>query len=429
MISDNVKAAELGALSTLLAGYHDSGWETASSLVCAEDFYSERHRVIFRAIAAVGETGQEVGIFSVGEALGRQLNSVGGWAALAEMAEQRYSAADLEAQCRLVRRAHSQRQLRAIGGELSEASSLDGISDAQEKLGALDVGNGSDISEGLGKLALDRITEIDRLISSGETVPSTLWGFKALDDYIGGRKAGRYYVVGARPAMGKSAFAQCSAVEAAKNGEGQIFVSLEMSSTVLADRLNASESGVPYMALQDARLSGREIGAAAEAAMRLYKLPLRVICKSAGYPVDACCDAIRAAHQTSAVTTAWIDYAQYLSDGARTVGSREQEIASVSRKLKSLATDLGIQVVALAQLNRGVEQRADKRPVQSDMRESGGLEQDADCLILLYRDEYYHPDTPDKGTAEVIIGKNRHGPTGIAHVAFHGPTLRFGAKP
>ena len=425
------EAAERSILATLLCGYRDDAPAVASRMLERQDFYREPHRILFSAIEALAEADVPVNVVSVCDALApKDLDRCGGVHGVAALSGEVISAANLEHDARLVRRAHRERQMRSIGGELAEASSLEAIGSAAQRLDAIEVGAGADISVDLGRAALARLSEVERLRLEGETVASIPWGFSALDKLVGGRRPKRLYILAARPAMGKSAFAQCSMVAAARSERpsGGLFVSLEMDTDTISDRLVSSMARVPYTRIQDGSMTNAEAGRCGAQALAACALPLRVIEKSPGYRVDALRDAVVAAMEAapdeSPIETVWVDYLQLLDDASRTINSREQAIASISRKLKALAKDEGIAVVALAQLNRELEKREDKRPRMSDLRESGAIEQDADFVAFLYRDEYYNEDGR-KGVAEVVVSKNRHGPTGNIEVAFDGPTLTF----
>ena len=259
---------------------------------------------------------------------------------------------------------------------------------------------------------------------SGQTISGLPTGFCAVDELLGGLQPTDLIILAARPAMGKTAFALNIATYAAIVEKKRVAIfSLEMSTIQLAFRVMATYAGVSQGAIQSGRLTGDEMQRIQGTTERLSETPLFIIDTPALSPTEVRSRA-RALSSQGKVDLVVIDYLQLMQVPERK-GNRTDEIAQISRSLKGLAKELEAPVIALSQLNRSLESRPDKRPVMSDLRDSGSIEQDADQVIFLYRDEYYNPKSKDVGLAEVIVGKNRSGPTGTAKLAFQGEYVRF----
>lgn len=270
----------------------------------------------------------------------------------------------------------------------------------------------------------EAINDLERIQQSGESA-GLKSGITSLDRSIGGFKDGALYILAARPAMGKTALA-LNIASAVSRTDPVAFFSLEMPKKQIGQRLLSSYSGVSVQSIDEARVKTDEIPRLFEASSQIKENQLWVD-DQAGSSVSYIRGQLRLLQSKKIqVRMVVIDYLQLMGGskkGARR--SREQEVSEISRSLKELAKDFNCPVICLSQLNRGVESRPNKRPLLSDLRESGSIEQDADMVLFVYRDEYYHPESEDKGLAEVIIAKNRSGRTGTTKLSFSGETVRF----
>jgi len=270
----------------------------------------------------------------------------------------------------------------------------------------------------------EAINDLERIQQSGESA-GLKSGITSLDRSIGGFKDGALYILAARPAMGKTALA-LNIASAVSRADPVAFFSLEMPKKQIGQRLLSSYSGVSVQSIDEARVKTDEIPRLFEASSQIKENQLWVD-DQAGSSVSYIRGQLRLLQSKKIqVRMVVIDYLQLMGGskkGARR--SREQEVSEISRSLKELAKDFNCPVICLSQLNRGVESRPNKRPLLSDLRESGSIEQDADMVLFVYRDEYYHPESEDKGLAEVIIAKNRSGRTGTTKLSFSGETVRF----
>jgi len=248
-------------------------------------------------------------------------------------------------------------------------------------------------------------------------------GYADLDEHLAGLQPSNLIVVGARPSMGKTAFALGLAAHAAMNGEQVLFFSLEMSHLEIAQRVLSAEARVNASHMRSGRLAEQDFKKISQAVGRLSDASLHIDDNPNVTIMDIRAKArrIKARMGLSLVV---VDYLQLMT-GRHNAESRQVEISEISRGLKILARELNIPVIALSQLSRNLEARNDKRPMLSDLRESGAIEQDADVVMFIYRDEIYHQDSSERGTAEIIVAKHRNGPTGVVELSFIGDYARF----
>jgi replicative DNA helicase len=250
-------------------------------------------------------------------------------------------------------------------------------------------------------------------------------GFVDLDDKTSGLQPSDMLIVAGRPAMGKTSFALNIAEHVAVEKHLPVAIfSMEMPGTQLATRFIASVGRIDMQKIRNGRLSDDDWQRLTMAMGKLYDAPLFIDETPGLNPIDLRARARRLARQCGKLGLIVIDYLQ-LMNGTRETDNRATELSEISRSVKALAKELHVPIIALSQLNRSLEQRPSKRPVMSDLRESGAIEQDADIIMFIYRDEVYNPDSPDKGTAELIIGKHRNGPTGMVRMTFLGEYTRF----
>ena len=431
--------AEQSVLGGLLLD--NTAWDRIGDQIADSDFYRDEHRRIFKQIAKLLEKGKPADVVTVSEALdgAGEAEATGGLAYLGELAANTPSAANIRRYAEIVRERAILRQLVTCGDEIA-TSALNAmgrdpkslLDEAESKVFAI-AESGMRHQTGFQHInplltqVVERIQELhDRDNPSDITgVPS---GFIDLDQKTSGMQPGDLIIVAARPSMGKTAFAlniaEYVAVEA---GLPVAVFSMEMGGTQLAMRMLASIGRLDSHRVRTGRLNDDEWSRLSFALGKLHEKPLYIDETGGLNPIDLRARARRLARQYGGkLGLIVIDYLQ-LMVGSRASSSenRATEVSEISRSLKSLAKELEVPVIALSQLSRKVEERNDKRPMMSDLRESGAIEQDADVILMLYRDEYYKPDTQDKGVSEVIIGKQRNGPTGTVRLAFLGEYTRF----
>ncbi len=277
----------------------------------------------------------------------------------------------------------------------------------------------------LKDLLTESLERLDHLYDRGETITGVPTGYGELDYLLSGLQPSNLIVVGARPSMGKTAFALGLATHAASNhGVPVLFFSLEMSHLEIAQRVLAAEARLDVTKLRNGRLLDSDWPRISSAIGRIDTAPLFIDDNPNVTIMDIRAKA-RRMRSSDGIGLVVIDYLQLMT-GRTSAENRQVEISEISRGLKILARELQLPVVALSQLSRGLEARADKRPMLADLRESGAIEQDADVVMFIYRDELYNPDSADRGTAEVLVAKHRNGPTGSARLAFIANYAKFG---
>ena len=423
-------AAERHVLGCVLveADAHD----VASDTITGEDFYLSAHARIWTAMGALRGKGSEIGIVTLRAELGADLAAVGGDEALLALTNESVaSVVRIGTYAAIVAARSRQRALLAVAWEIAARARVH-VDDIQELL---------DWSESRLLAATRRAVTPPRTARLGDLLPEAIrvaeaankcagvtgWttGLHALDMRLSGLHAGDLYVVAGRPGMGKKAFALCVALRAAAScGAWVAFFSLEMPREQMAVRALCVEGRVDQQAVRAGRMSSDDWGRFSNAAEALHQLRC-VIDDTAALSVPqlrARLRRIRAAYGPIAVVV--VDYLQLMRPGER-MQSREQEVAMCSQSLKAIAKEFEVAVIALSQLNRGVESRADKRPMLSDLRESGAIEQDADAVMFLYRDEVYNPQSEDGGICEIAIAKQRNGPTSTLRARFDAASTRF----
>ncbi|HBV97898.1 MAG: DNA helicase [Peptococcaceae bacterium BICA1-7] len=397
-----------------------------------EDFYLESHRLIYKSFLDLDESGVPPDMVTITDILRQQgsLEKVGGATYVASLAALSPTAANIEHYARIIEEKSLLRSLITMANRIAgmgyeggeEAEKL--IDEAENMLLEL-----SSRRSTAGFSPIDRIlVEIFRVIeeryrNKGKT-SGILTGFKDLDRLLCGMQPGDLIIVAGRPAMGKTSFGMTMAHQAAvQNGVPTAVFSLEMSRAQLVQRVLCAEAMVDMQRVRSGYLSDVDWNKLAESAAKLTRTPL-FIDDSPGLSVRQVRAKARRLKAEKGLGLIVIDYLQLMQGSSRTE-NRQQEIADISRSLKAMAKDLEVPVVALAQLSRSVEQRDKKRPIMSDLRESGSLEQDADVVMFIYREEYYKPDTEKKAIAEIIVAKQRNGPTGSVDLAFLKEYTRF----
>ncbi len=406
----------------------------AASLI-PEMFYREGHRKIFAAVRALADRGEPVDLVTLTEELRSrsQLDDVGGPAYLVGLADAVPTAAYAEAYLKIVEEKHTLRQLISASGKVMQLAydaqlPLEELLDRAEQL-IFDLSRQRDTSEfqAMDRLVHQTFEYITQLHSSGGIGGGLPSGFHDLDEQTTGLQPGSLNVLAARPSMGKTALALSIAQNVALRHKKAVAVfSLEMPAIQLALRLMCSEARVDMSRVRSGQLNERDYERLANAAGRLADARL-IIDDAADLTIHELrgkCRRIIA--QYGALDLVVVDYLQLMTAGGRGGGeNRQQEISTISRGLKSIARELDLPVLVLSQLSRQVESRPNHRPMLSDLRESGAIEQDADLVMFIYRDEYYNQDSDQQGIAEIIIGKQRNGPVGTVKLQFHSQHVRF----
>ncbi|MEW6999672.1 replicative DNA helicase [Colwelliaceae bacterium BS250] len=428
--------AEQSVLGGLLLD--NNSWDNVAERVVAGDFYSRSHRLIFECIGSLIEKGNPVDLITLSEALETQqtIDDVGGFVYLAEMMRNTPSAANIYAYADIVRERAVTRELIKVANEIADASydtqgrsSTELLDFAESKVFQI-AEQRSSKSEGPENIhsvmekTVDKIEKLYGQPHDGVTGVST--GFHDLDKMTAGLQASDLIIVAARPSMGKTTFAMNLAENAAMmQDKPALIFSLEMPSEQIMMRMLASLGRIDQTKIRTGQL-GDEDWARLSSTMGLLMEKGKMFVDDASglTPTELRSRARRIHRDHGGLSMIMIDYLQ-LMRVPQFSDNRTLEIAEISRSLKALAKELQVPVVALSQLNRGLEQRADKRPINSDLRESGSIEQDADLIMFIYRDEVYNEDSPDKGTAEIILGKQRNGPIGRVRLTFQGKYSRF----
>ncbi|MFE8034472.1 replicative DNA helicase [Thiohalocapsa marina] len=429
--------AEQSLLGALML--ENSTWELVADKVHEEDFYRQEHRLVFRGIALLAEDNQPFDVVMLAEMLEKRklLDDVGGRDYLAEIDRNTASAANAVHYARIVRFNSVLRQLVSAGVEItdlafdtqgrSEAEILDAAETKVFQIAEqMNRGGGFKSLESLLKIAVDKI---DELFHRDEPITGLPTGFTDFDMKTSGLQASDLIIVAGRPSMGKTTYAMNMAENVAiKTGKGVAVFSMEMPGDALAMRMMSSLGQIDQHRVRTGKLTDEDWPRLTSAVTMLSQAPIYIDDTPALSPTELRARVRRLQRELKReekeLGLIVIDYLQLMQ--ASTQGeNRATEISAISRSLKSLAKELAVPVIALSQLNRSLEQRPNKRPVMSDLRESGAIEQDADLIVFIYRDEVYNEDSPDKGVAEIIIGKQRNGPIGTVKLAFLGQYTKF----
>ncbi|EFH6057929.1 replicative DNA helicase [Escherichia coli] len=413
-------------------------WDDVAERVVADDFYTRPHRHIFTEMARLQESGSPIDLITLAESLERQgqLDSVGGFAYLAELSKNTPSAANISAYADIVRERAVVREMISVANEIAEAgfdpqgrTSEDLLDLAESRVFKI-AESRANKDEGPKNIAdvldatVERIEQLFQQPHDGVTGVNT--GYDDLNKKTAGLQPSDLIIVAARPSMGKTTFAMNLVENAAMLQDKPVLIfSLEMPSEQIMMRSLASLSRVDQTKIRTGQLDDEDWARiSGTMGILLEKRNIYIDDSSGLTPTEVRSRARRIAREHGGIGLIMIDYLQLMRVPALS-DNRTLEIAEISRSLKALAKELNVPVVALSQLNRSLEQRADKRPVNSDLRESGSIEQDADLIMFIYRDEVYHENSDLKGIAEIIIGKQRNGPIGTVRLTFNGQWSRF----
>ncbi len=438
-IEDNLRKVppqNLEAEASVLGGIllENDAIDRVLEIVTPDLFYRESHRKVFRAMTELADRSEPVDLITLSEFLKAkgELDAVGGTAHLASLANLVPTSANIAHYARIVREKGILRRLITVATEIATR----GLEDQGNVEEFLDEAEKSifDIAEKrikssfvfLGDMMNDSIKMVEKLYERKEMITGVPTGFNDLDKLTAGLQPSDLIVVAGRPSMGKTAFSLNVAVHAALHaGIGVAIFSLEMAKEQLGLRMLCSEARVDHSKVRSGHLAEREFPALVSAAGRLAEAPIYIDDTPAISILELRAKSRRLVRdKNKKMGLIVVDYLQ-LMRGMSTVQNREQEISEISRSLKALAKELRVPIIAISQLNRRVEDRGDKRPMMADLRESGAIEQDADVIAFIYRDEVYNKDSTDPGTAEIIVAKQRNGPIDTIRLTFIGKITRF----
>ena len=428
--------AEQSLLGALLLD--NQAFDRVADLVTGQDFYRDDHRRIWRHVAKLMEAGKPADVVTVSESVeaSEDKDKTGGPAYLGALAQNTPSALNIRRYAELVRERAVQRRLAQVATEIAETALSPGgkevgqlLDEAESKIFQI-AESGARSGQGLLdiKPVLAKVFErIDHLYhrDNSSNVTGVPTGYTKLDEMTSGLQGGDLIIVAGRPSMGKTALALNIAEHVAvDNGLPVAIFSMEMSSTQLAMRMLGSIAHVDQHKMRTGRLNDKEWGELSEAMGKLHETPIYIDEGGALTALEVRARARRLKRQYSKLGLVVIDYLQLMAATGQGE-NRATEISEISRSLKAMAKELDVPVIALSQLNRALEQRPNKRPQMADLRESGAIEQDADIIFAIYRDEVYNPESSEKGTAEVNILKQRNGPIGQVKLTFLGQYTRF----
>ena len=406
------------------------------SIIRPSDFYEERHQVIFQSMLDLYDSHQPVDLLTLTADLKakKKLKEIGGGVYLAELSNFVPAASHAKAYAEIIQKASTRRRLIDAGTQIAEKAyeedaNVDELVGKAEKelFEVSDKIIKSDYTA-MDELLADAFERIEELHKNKGALRGLKTGFRDLDKKTAGFQKGDLVIVGARPAMGKTTFAQNLAYNVASiNGKGVLFFSMEMAKNEIVDRMISDIAGVDNWKIRTGNLSDEEFAKIGDALGEMDEIPIFIDDTSSMTIMELRNKARRAKHDHD-IGLVIVDYLQLIQGSDRYKGNRVQEVTEISRGLKILARELEIPVIALAQLSRGVTGRDDPRPVLSDLRESGSIEQDADLVMFLHRPDYYKQNDDNyepTNVTELLIAKHRHGAIGKIELYFHPELLRF----
>ncbi len=414
----------------------NDAWDQIADLLHEEDFYRRDHRQIYAAMLHLAERNTPFDAITLSEWMEQrgELEGSGGLAYLGELAKNTPTAANIKAYAAIVRERSIIRQLIRVANEIGESAfNPDGRDSAElldhaERLVFEIADKGARGRRGfvsMQELLGEVVEKVDALFERGDPITGIPTGFTDFDKTTCGLQNSDLIVVAGRPSMGKTSFAMNIAENVAIKSKLPVAVfSMEMPGEQLTMRMMAAVGRIDQRKLRTGRLDDDDWPRMTSATSILQEAPIYIDDTPALTPTEVRTRARRLMREHG-LGLIVIDYLQLMQASGPGRENRATEISEISRSLKAMAKELNVPVIALSQLNRSLEQRPNKRPVMSDLRESGAIEQDADLIVFIYRDEVYNEESPDKGTAEIIIGKQRNGPIGTVRLTFHGQYTRF----
>lgn len=410
-------------------------WDQVADLISEDDFYRRDHRLIFRAIARLADEGSPYDVVTLSEWLEKhnELDNVGGLGYLGSLAKNTPTSANIKAYANIVRERSVLRQLIRVASEIGDSahntegkSSADLLDIAESKVFEIAEkgARGKSGYTGIKDLLVKAVDRIDTLYQNPNAYTGVPTGWTDFDEKTSGLQNSDLIIIAGRPSMGKTSFAMNIVENAAiKNKVPVAVFSMEMPGEQLVMRMMSSLGRIDQHKIRTGKLDDTDWPRLTSAVNLLSEAPIFIDDTPGLNPIEVRSRArrIKREHGLGLIV---LDYLQLMQTSGSTE-NRATEISEISRALKGLAKELNVPVIALSQLNRSLEQRPNKRPIMSDLRESGAIEQDADVITFIYRDEVYNEESPDKGTAEIIIGKQRNGPIGTARLTFLGKYTRF----
>lgn len=417
----------IGAM--LIAG--ESAWDRIADLVTDSDFYRDDHRRIFGHIRRLAETGKTIDVVTVFGAIqqANETDQTGGLAYLGEIANSVPSSANIAGYAKIIAEKARIRALVCIGGEIEAMALAPGPESAQSRideatgrlLALADHGSTADEPVGISAYLSEVINQIEARRERGGAISGLPTGFADIDEMLDGLKDGDLVIVGGRSSMGKTAFALNIAENVALSGKPVLVFSMEMGGTQLAMRSMSCCGGIDSKTLASGRLQDEDWDKITLALGKLHNSPL-VVDQSTSLSVAQMRARARRQKRKSGLSLVVIDYLQLMSGQGN---NRNEQLGDITRSMKLMARDLSVPVICLSQLSRKCEERADKRPMLSDLRESGSIEQDADVVMMMFREDYYDPQSAYAGLAECLIRKNRMGACGDVKLVFEKEYSRF----
>ncbi|MBD9415706.1 MULTISPECIES: replicative DNA helicase [unclassified Pseudomonas] len=414
----------------------NNAWERVSDAVSDGDFYRHDHRLIFRSIVTLAERNSPFDVVTVSEQLDKEghLSQVGGLGYLGELVNNTPSVANIKAYAQITRERATLRQLIGISNDIADMayapqgkSAVEVLDEAERQIFQIAEARpkvGGPV--GINEILVKTIDRIDELFNTNEGLTGISTGFTDLDGMTSGLQPADLVIVAGRPSMGKTTFAMNLVENAVLRSDKVILVfSLEMPSDSIVMRMLSSLGRIDQTKVRSGKLDDDDWPRLTSAVNLLNERKLFIDDTAGISPTEMRARARRLAREHGEIGMIMVDYLQLMRIPGSSGDNRTNEISEISRSLKALAKEFNCPVIALSQLNRSLEQRPNKRPVNSDLRESGAIEQDADIIMFVYRDEVYHPETEYKGVAEIIIGKQRNGPIGTCRLAFIGKYTRF----
>ncbi len=423
--------------SSVLGGLmlDNQAWDKIIDRIRGEDFYRNEHRLIFKSISRLVEQNKPIDVLTVSDALREihELEQAGGEVYLFELANNTPSAANITAYADIVRERSVLRQLIGAANDIADQAFnpqgrdiVELLDTAEQKIFSIsEQGSRGSGPVNIKSFLAKTMDRIDTLFHSNSSITGVPTGYHDFDDMTSGLQGSDLVIIAGRPSMGKTTFAMNIAEHVAIKSRLPVLIfSMEMPGEAIVMRLLSSLCRIDQLKIRTGKLADEDWPRISSTVSMLSDAPLYIDDTPGLSPAEMRARARRLAKEHGQLGLIVVDYLQLM----QVPGSNENrtaEISEISRSLKGLAKELKVPLVALSQLNRGLEQRADKRPIMSDLRESGAIEQDADLIVFIYRDEVYNESTPDKGTAEIIIAKQRNGPIGKLRLTFMGQYTCF----
>jgi len=399
----------------------------------ADDFYRRAHQVIFEAMIALSERNEPTDLVTLTQQLkaANQLHACGGVEYLSHLVDIVPTSANIQFYARIIKEMSLRRRLIHEASEIAREAltgrgEIDSFIDSvEQRIFQVSEARINPSFRRVSEVVKDSIKHIESISFNKGALTGVPSGFYDLDAFTYGFQPGDLVIIAGRPSMGKTALALTMALHVGLDlGKAAAIFSLEMSKEQIVMRLLCSDARVSNSRVRSGKLAETDFPRLVDSASKLASAEI-FIDDTAAISVLEMRAKARRLHREHPLSLIVVDYLQLMRGSSKRIERREQEISEISRSLKALGKELNVPVIALSQLNRGVETRQERRPIMADLRESGAIEQDADIIGFVYRDEVYHPDTPDKGIAELIIGKHRNGPVGTVRLGFQAEHTLF----